>query len=63
MINRRRFVGGVAGGLLMAAVTAIAQPRKIPVVGFLRTDRPPQSYIDAFEQGLRERAMCRARPF
>ena len=55
MINRRTFVGGIAGCLLIATVTAVAQPRKIPVVGFLRTDRPPQSYIDAFEQGLRDR--------
>src|SRR5205085_8883543 len=28
---------------------------KIPRVGFLRTDPPPQAYIDAFEQGLRQR--------
>jgi putative ABC transport system substrate-binding protein len=37
------------------AVTAVAQLPKIPRVGFLRTDPPPQAYIDAFEQGLRER--------
>jgi len=38
-----------------AAHRASAQSTKIPRVAFLRTDRPPQVYIDAFEQGLRER--------
>jgi putative ABC transport system substrate-binding protein len=37
------------------ALAAAAQPTKISRVGFLRTDRPPQTYIDAFEQGLRDR--------
>jgi putative ABC transport system substrate-binding protein len=54
-MDRRRFVGRIAGSLLGVAVVAVAQPTKIPRVGFLRTDRPPQAYIDAFELGLRER--------
>jgi len=54
-MDRRSFVGRIAGSLLGVALVAVAQPAKIPRVGFLRTDRPPQTYIDAFEQGLRER--------
>jgi len=53
--NRRTFLAGIASSLLALALGAIAQPARIPRIGFLRTDRPPQSYIDAFEQGLRER--------
>jgi putative ABC transport system substrate-binding protein len=51
-MDRRSFVGAIAG---LFALSAIAQPGRIPRVGFLRTDPPPQAYIDAFEQGLRER--------
>ena len=54
-MDRRTFVGAIASSLQGAALSAVAQPAKIPRVGFLRTDPPPQAYIDAFEQGLRER--------
>ena len=54
-MDRRVFVGRIAGSLLGVALAAVAQSTRIPRVGFLRTDRPPQAYIDAFEQGLRER--------
>ena len=54
-MDRRTFVARIAGSLLGVALTVAAQPTKIRRVGFLRTDRPPQAYIDAFEQGLRER--------
>lgn len=54
-MDRRTFVRGVAATVLGAPISAVAQTRKVPLVGFLRTDRPPQSYIDAFEQGLRDR--------
>jgi putative tryptophan/tyrosine transport system substrate-binding protein len=53
--ERRTFVRGIVGALLGVALTAVAQPAKIPRVGFLRTDLPPQAYVDAFEQGLRDR--------
>ena len=49
------FAARIGGSLLGVALAAVAQPTKIPRVGFLRTDRPPQAYIDAFEQGLRDR--------
>ena len=55
MIDRRTFASRIASSLLGVALAAVAQPTKIPRVGFLRTDPPPQAYIDAFEQGLRER--------
>ena len=54
-MDRRVFIGSVAGGLLCGPLVARAQPTKVPRLGFLRSDRPPQSYIDAFEQGLRDR--------
>ena len=54
-MDRRTFAGSGAAVLLCVALAAIAQPTKIPRIGFLRTDPPPQTYIDAFEQGLRER--------
>ena len=53
--NRRAFVSAVAASLIGAVLDAFGQARKVPVVGFLRTDRPPQSYVDAFEQGLRDK--------
>lgn len=54
-MDRRTFAARIAGSLVGVTLTAAAQPAKIPRIGFLRTDRPPQAYIDAFEQGLRER--------
>src|SRR5258708_36471905 len=54
-MDRRTFVVRIAGSLLGVPLPAVAQPTKTPRVGFLRTDRPPQAYIDAFEQGLRQR--------
>ena len=54
-MDRRAFVARIASSLLSVALAAAAQPTKISRVGFLRTDRPPQAYIDAFEQGLRDR--------
>jgi len=54
-MDRRTLVALIAGSLLGVARGAAAQPTKIPRVGFLRTDRPPQAYIEAFEQGLRDR--------
>ncbi len=54
-MDRGTFVGTGAAGLVCVALSAMAQPTNIPRAGFLRTDIPPQAYIDAFEQGLRER--------
>jgi len=51
-MDRRSFLSIVAAAF---SSNAVSQARKIPLVGFLRTDRPPQSYVDAFERGIRER--------
>src|SRR5256884_2221677 len=56
-MDRRTFVGGVAGGLLAWPLAAAAQQAgKVPRIGFLGvtspSDRPP--LLDAFRQGLRE---------
>jgi putative ABC transport system substrate-binding protein len=54
--SRRAFLCAAIGSFLAVPLTPGAQqPTKIPRIGFLRTDRPPHAYIDAFEQGLRER--------
>ena len=55
MMDRRAFIRGGAASLLGAAPNVFAQARAIPLIGFLRTDRPPKSYVDAFEQGLRDK--------
>ena len=56
MIDRRTFVSALAGGLVAAPLLVRAQQAtKTHRLGFLRIDRPPQAYIDAFEQGLRDR--------
>src|ERR1700730_5628615 len=57
MIDRRAFIGAVAGSLLAAPLAAEApQVGKVPRIGFLSvtspSDRPP--LLDAFRQGLRE---------
>jgi len=54
--SRRALLRAAVGSLLAVPLASAAQqPTKIPRIGFLRTDRPPQAYVDAFEQGLRER--------
>ena len=55
-MDRRTFIGVVAGGLLAAPLAAEAQQAgKVYRIGFLRAGQPPESYLDAFQQGLRER--------
>ena len=53
MITRRRFLIA-SGGLLIAAPLAAQQPGKVYRIGFLRTPAPPDAYIEAFRQGLKE---------
>jgi len=54
-MDRRTFVRGATVSVLGATINATGQTRKTPLIGFLRTDRPPQSYVEAFEHGLQER--------
>ena len=56
MIERRTFLGTLAGGLLAAPLDGEAQQAgKIYRIGFLRAGQPPATYLDGFQQGLRER--------
>jgi putative ABC transport system substrate-binding protein len=55
-MERRRFMGALVGGLLAAPLAAEAQQAgKVYRIGFLRVDQPPKSWVEAFQQGLRER--------
>lgn len=53
VLDRRTFSVALAGSL--CTLTVAQQTARLPRVGFLRLDRPPQGYLDALEQGLRER--------
>ena len=56
-MNRRAFLGTVAGGLLAAPLAAEGQSSvKVPRLGYLASDlvRGPQRLPEAFRQGLRE---------
>ena len=55
-MDRRTFIGSVAGGLLAAPLAARAQKSAMPVIGFLSSGSPAQwtSFVAAFRQGLNE---------
>jgi putative ABC transport system substrate-binding protein len=56
-VNRRKFLGTLAGGLLAAPLAAEAQQKAMPVIGVLNTGSPSASsrpFMDAFRQGLSE---------
>ena len=55
-MDRRTFVGSVAGGLLAAPFAALAQPRVTPVIGFLNGGSPAlyAGPLRAFREGLGE---------
>jgi putative ABC transport system substrate-binding protein len=53
VLDRRAFILVLANDLPALAVAQ--QAARLPRVGFLRLDRPPQAYLDALEQGLHER--------
>jgi len=56
VIDRRAFITGITLGLLAAPLAAEGQqPGKVYRIGFLRAGQPPESYLDGFQQGLRER--------
>src|SRR5260370_32260187 len=57
-MERRRFIEVIAGGLLAAPLAAEAQEQKagkVYRIGFLRAGQPPKPWVEAFQQGLRER--------
>jgi putative ABC transport system substrate-binding protein len=55
-MDRRTFIGGIAGGLLVAPLAARAQQPAMPVVGFLnsRAAGDDPYLLAAFRQGLKE---------
>jgi putative ABC transport system substrate-binding protein len=52
-MHRRAFLGAL--GVLAAPLAARAQAGKVYRVGFLRAGQPPKTWVEAFQQGLRER--------
>ena len=55
-MNRRRFLGTVSASFLAAPLAAEAQPAgKVWRIGFLRAGPPPKTWVEAFQEGLRER--------
>ena len=56
MLNRRRFLGTLSASLLAVQFAAEAQPAgKVWRIGFLRAGPPPKMWVEAFQEGLRER--------
>jgi putative ABC transport system substrate-binding protein len=55
-MDRRAFIGGLAGGLLAGPLAAEAQQAgKVWRIGFLSQGQPPKAFVEAIQQGLRER--------
>src|ERR1700694_4789574 len=54
-MNRRTFIGSIAGCLLAAPVSARGQQaRKVPVIGYLIERSGRRAFDEAFRLGLRE---------
>ena len=54
-MRRREFIGLLGGAAIAGPLEARAQQTpKLPTIGFLRAGQPPKSWVDAFQQGLRE---------
>jgi putative ABC transport system substrate-binding protein len=54
-MRRREFITLLSGAAVAWPVAVRAQQSAMPVIGFLRTGEPPKSWVEAFQQGLRER--------
>ena len=57
-MKRRTFISGTTSGLLAAPLAAHAQEQKagkVYRIGFPRAGQPPKPWVEAFQQGLRER--------
>ena len=54
-MDRRAFLGTLTGSFLAALATEAQQAEKVYRIGFLRAGPPPESYLDSFQEGLRER--------
>ena len=54
-MDRRAFLGALASGFVAVPLVADAQSAgRIPRIGILRPGSPPDPYVEAFRQGLRE---------
>jgi putative tryptophan/tyrosine transport system substrate-binding protein len=53
-VRRREFIALVGGAAAAWPLAALAQQPAMPMIGFLRLGQPPKSWVDAFQQGLRE---------
>jgi putative ABC transport system substrate-binding protein len=61
-VDRRAFLVTLSGGLLAAPLAAGAQDAgKVPRIGLIRPGSPPDPYVEAFRQGLRELAYVEGR--
>ena len=53
-MDRREFLGTVAGGLLAAPLAEAQQVGRVPRIGVLAPGSPPLEQFDAFRKGLRD---------
>jgi putative ABC transport system substrate-binding protein len=60
-MDRRTFLGRVAGGIFALPVAARAQQRAMPVIGFLHSASPDARRMAAFRQGLNESGFVEGR--
>jgi putative ABC transport system substrate-binding protein len=54
-MDRRAFVAGAMALLATPPATEVQQAAKVYRIGFLRAGEPPKLWVEAFQQGLRER--------
>jgi putative ABC transport system substrate-binding protein len=53
-MERRTFMAMLTGGIVVAPLSAEAQPGKVYRIGVLSGSPPPDPFVEAFKQGLRE---------
>lgn len=53
-MRRRAFITLLGGAAVAWPIAALAQQAAKPTIGFLRAGKPPKTWLEAFQQGLRE---------